>query len=72
MSRNEHQTKEYEELFKRAEKDGWRIEGGGNKHFKMKCPCIAKHLRVVSTTPGTRQDLLRLKTQLRRATCWKG
>lgn len=71
MSRKRHQTKEYEALFKRAERKDWEVTGGGNRHFKMKCPNGCKHLQVVSSTPGTRRDFLRTMTQLNNTTCWK-
>ena len=71
MPRNRHQTKEYEALFKGAERQDWRIEGGGDRHFKMKCPNPCKCMQVVGSTPGTTKDLLRTTTQLRNNTCWK-
>lgn len=52
------------------EEAGWVIEGGGNKHFKCKCPCPAKHLKTMATTPSSPNYLRDFINQIKRA-CWK-
>lgn len=71
MSRPRHTFKEFEDVLKQAEGKGWRVEGGGNKHFKMKCNCPNKHMKTVSTTPSNPNYLRDLLAQLKRATCWE-
>ena len=71
MSRPRHRVKEYEELIKKAERDDWRVTGGGNKHFKLKCPNPCKCMQTVATTPSDPNKLRNLVTQLLRVTCWK-
>lgn len=71
MSRPRHRHGKYEELFKRAEAKGWRIDGGGSVHFQMFCPCKDKHLVTVSTTPKNPTWVLRLVIKDLRKTCWR-
>jgi hypothetical protein len=71
VSRPRHTRKELEDVLLQAEEKGWRVEGGGNKHFKMKCPCSDKHMQSVSTTPSNPNYLRNLMAQLKRATCWE-
>ncbi len=57
-------------MLKEAERQGWRVEGGGNTYFKMKCPCSDKHLKMVHLTPrqNYKKNLVRW---LERRTCWE-
>lgn len=72
MSRHRHSYGgEYEDLLKKAEKAGWNVDGGGNKHFKLKCPNACKCMQTMSTTPSGNNYLRNLKGQLKRATCWE-
>jgi hypothetical protein len=45
------------------------VTGGGNKYFKMYCPCADEHIKTVHLTPrgNYHRNLL---SQLRRRTCW--
>lgn len=72
VSRPKHGYGEYEKLFKRLERSRWRVEGGGNRHFVLKCPCERKCMIVVSSTPQSRTGQLAIvHVQLRNKTCWK-
>lgn len=71
MLRPRHRVPELEEVLKEAERKGWTVSGGGNKHFKMKCPCPRKCMKTVSTTPSNVNYKRDLMGQLRRATCWE-
>lgn len=71
MSRPRHNNKDLEAVLRKGEAQGWRVAGGGDKHFKMKCPCPKKCMKTVSTTPSSPNYLRDLKAQLRRATCWE-
>lgn len=71
MPRPRHNDKDLEAVLKLGEQRGWMIEGGGNKHFKMKCPNPCKCMKGVSTTPSNPNYLRDLMGQLRRATCWE-
>ena len=72
MSRPRHRLGgEYEELLKEVEKEGWSVTGGGNKHFKLKCPNPCKCMKTMSTTPSNPNYLRDMRAQLRRATCWE-
>lgn len=71
MPRHKHKMKEYEALFKLAEQRRWDVTGGGNKHFKMKCPNKCKCLQIVGSTPSTKRDFVMTVTHLRNATCWE-
>jgi hypothetical protein len=53
------------------ERAGWRIEGGGNRHFKLKCPNDCKCILVVASTPGGGNPLRVFTSQRHRSTCWK-
>lgn len=71
MSRPRHNRPEYEKLLKEAEKRRWRVEGGGSRHFKIKCPNPCKCMTIVSTTPRRGQTMRTLTAQMARATCWE-
>jgi hypothetical protein len=71
VSRPRHKTKEFEDVLRSAEEQGWRVVGGGDKYFKMKCPCPNKCMQTVRLTPSNPNYLKNLIGQLRRATCWK-
>lgn len=71
MPRPRHRLKEYEAVLKRAEGKGWAVEGGGDKHFKLKCPNPCKCMLTMSTTPSNPNYLRNLLGQLGRVTCWK-
>lgn len=71
MPRPRHPDGQHEELFRRAERKGWRIKGGGETHFKMMCPCEDKHMVTVSTTPKNVSVNLRVVIRNLRRTCWK-
>ncbi len=71
MSRPQHNRKDFEEQLKRMERAGWTVSGGGNKHFKCKCPGACKCLKTMATTPSNPNYLRDFKAQLRRQTCWK-
>ena len=69
-SRPKHSTNEIESVLREAERKGWRIDGGGNSYFKMKCPCPNKHLKTVHLTP--QQNYAKnLRRYLKRQTCWE-
>lgn len=69
MPRPKHNDKDLEQLLKEAEHKDWRIEGGGNAHFKLKCPC-GIHKKTVATTPSSRYYEKRTRAILERETCW--
>ncbi|MTK05128.1 hypothetical protein FF096_24480 [Micromonospora sp. CP22] len=71
MSRPRHRIKELEDLLRQAERQGWRVTGGGDRYFKMLCPCPDKHLKTVKCTPSNPNYLRDLTGQLKRVTCWK-
>ena len=70
MARPRHSRPELEQILRDAERKGWRIEGGGNTYFKMKCPCPDKHLETVHLAPR-RAYHKRLRRYLERRTCWE-
>jgi hypothetical protein len=63
-----HVEKEFRDLFRQAEAQGWTITRG--KHFKMKCPNTCKCMVIVGSTPSSSGMVLTLG-QLKRATCWE-
>jgi hypothetical protein len=71
VPRPDHKDKEFENEFRKMERAGWTVDGGGNRHFKLKCPNDCKCMIVVSTTPGGRNPLRTFVAQRTRATCWK-
>ncbi len=71
MSRKRHRIKELEEVLELAEKKGWTVTGGGNRYFKMKCPCPQKCMKMVNCTPSGTNYKRNLLGQLGRATCWE-
>ena len=71
MSRHRHKDKDLERVIKIAEKQGWTVTGGGNRYFKMKCPCPMKCMKMVVCTPSGANYTINLIAQLERATCWK-
>lgn len=71
MPRPIHKVKEFEHELKRMERSGWTVTGGGNKHFKVKCPYDCKCMVTVGTTPSGRNPFRTFTTQRARATCWK-
>lgn len=71
MPRLGHKIKEFEHEFRDMERAGWTVEGGGNSHFKLKCPNDCKCLLTVGTTPGGRNPLRTFTAQRNRVTCWK-
>jgi hypothetical protein len=68
--RPKHNDKDLENLLKEAENKNWRVDGGGNKHFKMFCPCHEKHKKTIATTPSSGRYLQRTRTLLENQTCW--
>lgn len=73
MSRPRHKDKDIEAIFRRFERIGWKVDGGGGKHFQMRCPQpCSKHMIVASGTPGSGNLKRTLMTQLKNHTCWKG
>lgn len=71
MSRPQHKDKDIEAIFKRSERIGWDVAGGGDRHFQMRCPEPCKHLVVVSGTPGSGNLKRTVMTQLKNDTCWE-
>ena len=67
--RPKHSRPELEAILRVAESKGWRITGGGNTYFKMKCPCDDKHLKMVHLSPN-RNYHKRLERWLERRACW--
>ena len=70
-SRPKHPRRDLEFLLREAERQGWRISGGGNKYFKIKCPCAEKHLKIVHLIPSENYSK-NLRRWLARRTCWEG
>jgi len=70
MARPKHPIKELEALLKEATKQGWRVEGGGNRYFKIKCPCPDKHMRMVHLSPSNPNYLRNTENWLTKRTCW--
>ncbi|GAA0739246.1 hypothetical protein GCM10010199_62990 [Dactylosporangium roseum] len=71
MLRKRHRVKELEAVLKQAEGKGWIVTGGGDRYFKMKCPCPRKCMKMVNCTPSGANYTRNLIDQLGRATCWK-
>ncbi|PTA42328.1 hypothetical protein C8054_31320 [Micromonospora sp. RP3T] len=71
MSRPKHRVKELEDVLREAERKNWRVDGGGNRYFKLYCPCPEKHWKTVKCTPSGANYLKDLVGQLKRATCWE-
>ena len=68
--RPRHPVKELETVLKEAEEQGWRVDGGGNTYFRLRCPC-GKHMRWVHLTPSGTNYVRDLLGWLRRTGCWK-
>ena len=68
MTRPRHRRPELEEVLKRAEKKGWRVEHG-KRYWMLWCPC-GKHHKTVKKTPSGGNYKQNLLGQLGRATCW--
>jgi len=65
--RREQATKEFEDVRRSAERQGWTVTRG-RKYFKMKCPCADRDMKMMHITP--RQHYLRNFTKtLQRDTC---
>lgn len=71
MSRPRHKCKEFEDLLRVTEEQGWKVTGGGSSYFKMKCPRDCKCMKMVHLTPSDPNYYRNLVNQLRRTTCWK-
>lgn len=71
MARPKHKMGELEAVLRSAERQGWRVVGGGNRYFKMYCPCAAKHMKSVHCTPSGSNYTRNLLGELKRKTCWK-
>ncbi|MFI5844938.1 hypothetical protein ACIA8K_35085 [Catenuloplanes sp. NPDC051500] len=71
MPRKRHPNGELEAVLRQAEVKDWTITGGGDKYFKMKCPCPKKCMKTVHLSPSGANYLRNLLGQLRRATCWE-
>jgi hypothetical protein len=61
----------YEDLLREAERAGWTVTGGGNKHYKLKCPNSCRCIKTMSTTPSNPNYLRNMRAQLHRVTCWE-
>ena len=69
MTRPRHPKKEFEDVLRSAELQGWSISRG-KKYFKMKCPCAHRDMKIMHITP--RENYLRNFTKkLQRDTCWE-
>lgn len=76
MSRPRHNRPEYERFLKQVERTEvngkkWTVTGGGDRHFKVRCPSPCKCMTVVSTTPKRGHTMQTIKDQMRRFTCWR-
>ena len=71
MSRPKHKIKEIEQEFRKMEQADWVITGGGDRHYKLKCPEDCKCMLVAASTPGGRNPTLAFTAQRSRVTCWK-
>jgi len=71
VARPKHRMPELEAVLRSAERQKWRVTGGGNKYFKMYCPCPAKHKKSVHCTPSDPNYKRHLLNELGRKTCWK-
>ena len=73
MARPKHRRPELEQVLRQAEKQEWKIKGGGDKHLAMYCPCPEKHKKSVSTTPSDPNYLRNFLGELKHggAPCWK-
>jgi hypothetical protein len=71
VSRHRHKDKDLEHIIRVAEDQGWTVTGGGDRYFKMKCPCPDKCMKMVNCTPSGANYTRNLVGQLKRATCWK-
>ena len=69
MARPKHPSKEFEDVLRSAEKQGWRIERG-RKYFKMKCSCPNRDMKTMHITPNEGY-LKNFCKKLERDTCWK-
>jgi len=66
--RPKHRVPELEALIKEAERKNWRVEGGGNRYFKIYCPC-GEHKKTLHLTPG-QNYAKRTRQVLENRTCW--
>lgn len=71
VTRPKHRMPELEAVLRGAERQGWRVTGGGNSYFKMYCPCPEKHKKSVHCTPSDPNYKRNLLGELKRKTCWK-
>lgn len=71
MSRPRHKDKDIESIFRESERMDWKVTGGGDKHFEMRCPAPCRHLVVVSGTPRSGNLKRTVMTQLKNHTCWE-
>ena len=70
MTRPRHPDKELEDVLRRAEAQGWRVERR-KKYYKLYCPCGFKHLKTVHLSPSDPNYLRNLIGALTRMGCWK-
>jgi hypothetical protein len=71
LARHKHRRPDLEEILRQAERQNWTIKGGGDKYFKMYCPCREKHKKSVHCTPSGANYTRNLLAELKRKTCWK-
>lgn len=71
MSRSRHNTKEYEQILRSLEGQGWAVWEGGNGHYRAHCPNDCKCRKSLPSSPSDMQSLTKNITQLKNHTCWE-
>lgn len=72
VSRPRHKHGEYERFITEMEGKGWNATGGGNSHYKVKCPGKCLCVMIISTTPRSRSGTFAIMQRQRtNKTCWE-
>ncbi len=65
-TRPRHRNKDYESLFKEAERQGWVIQRTKKNHFRLLCPSeCGQHIVVASSTPSDHRSLRNVRSRMR-------
>ena len=66
-SRPRHRDKDYESLFQKAERNGWRVSKTRKNHFRLQCPSeCGKHTITAPSTPSDHRALKNFKASMRK------
>jgi hypothetical protein len=59
-------------LLKQADRQGWSVQGGGKRHYLLRCPNPCRCSQILAASGSNVHNLVRSVTRLRNHTCWKG